>query len=720
MAGRISKAINREVVFYENADPNVKNDDGYYNNRDGKIYINAKSKNSVAHIIAHEMTHSVELADSYIDLFRTVIRRIQKTGGSISNMRNELKGRYARNGVQLSKTAQVDAEIMAEYIAKHLFTDEASITSLAAENRKGASAILRFLDNLLAKLGNTNARERIFIERARNIYVRALSETANAERAAEDNGKETRSDMKNNPADTARKGKSHPEKTAESESHEKTKTESQKPETEGEERDVESTLRQTLRLEIAENTELMQMLNDKFGASGMAALARQIEEEVRKTGAVGKFGMLFSDGGRAVEEALGVGEKQFSISKDASEENESKNLQNATEDDKIKTVGKTQDKSDASKNVEIVRVGNGVTLSYTTVDSAQWTDEMRAVEEEGKEFGCKTFFTDGEMEKRNAEGELERTIRDGTCVGDSIYINKNTEYPFEMIGRHELLHLLKRRNAEPYRALREKAIYTFYPQLFQLVIEEYASLTSRHYGESGENPEVAIEEILANLSYDMYTDNLPEYVADAEEARKVFDDFFDSYKNKELSLDSRGENKNGVKSEGNRFDGRYIDASRGGHGVVQSIPRNEGAFGKIGEVWDYGTEADVRGSQKENSGNRSEKSGDEKQYAITKDGEETGDTEAESEVPAYSLDFWDEWLEKIREYGAMEKGEKPTRELEVPKKVADDKPVSQTVRTVLEAKVTPDEALPTLEQMVLDGDFSYTVHTDKQAIKNAN
>ncbi|MBE7063545.1 MAG: hypothetical protein E7390_07160 [Ruminococcaceae bacterium] len=177
MAVRISEAINREVVFYENTDPNVKNDDGYYNSRDGKIYINAKSENAIPRIIAHEMTHSVELADSYIDLFRTVIRRIQKTGGSIQEMRNEIKTRYENNGVKLSHNAQIDVEIMAEYIAENLLTDEASIASLAKESPKSARGILHFLDFILAKLGNTNAQERVFVAKARALYAKALGET---------------------------------------------------------------------------------------------------------------------------------------------------------------------------------------------------------------------------------------------------------------------------------------------------------------------------------------------------------------------------------------------------------------------------------------------------------------------------------------------------------------------------------------------------------------
>ena len=70
-------------------------------------------------------------------------------------------------------------------------------------------------------------------------------------------------------------------------------------------------------------------------------------------------------------------------------------------------------------------------------------------------------------------------------------------------------------------------------------------------------------------------------------------------------------------------------------------------------------------------------------------------------------------------YGYIPAGERAYREVQVPKKTADDKYVSRTIRTVLEAKATPDAMIPTLERMVAKGDFSYDRYTDKQAISDA-
>ena len=78
----------------------------------------------------------------------------------------------------------------------------------------------------------------------------------------------------------------------------------------------------------------------------------------------------------------------------------------------------------------------------------------------------------------------------------------------------------------------------------------------------------------------------------------------------------------------------------------------------------------------------------------------------------------EKYNELIKTYGTIKKGEKPHRDVTVPTKTAEDKKVSQTVRTILEAEVTPDEAVPTIEKMVEDGVFSYDVYTDKEAIGN--
>ena len=86
----------------------------------------------------------------------------------------------------------------------------------------------------------------------------------------------------------------------------------------------------------------------------------------------------------------------------------------------------------------------------------------------------------------------------------------------------------------------------------------------------------------------------------------------------------------------------------------------------------------------------------------------------------FSREIPEENYEALKEkYGYIPAGERAYREVQVPKKTADDKYVSRTIRTVLEAKATTDAMVPTLERMVAKGEFSYDRYTDKQAISDA-
>ena len=71
-------------------------------------------------------------------------------------------------------------------------------------------------------------------------------------------------------------------------------------------------------------------------------------------------------------------------------------------------------------------------------------------------------------------------------------------------------------------------------------------------------------------------------------------------------------------------------------------------------------------------------------------------------------------------YGTMRKGEKAARDIQLPKKSSENEKISQTVRTVLEAKATPEEMVPDIETLALEGKYSYEVYSDKAAIADAS
>nr|DAR18681.1 MAG TPA: hypothetical protein [Bacteriophage sp.] len=73
----------------------------------------------------------------------------------------------------------------------------------------------------------------------------------------------------------------------------------------------------------------------------------------------------------------------------------------------------------------------------------------------------------------------------------------------------------------------------------------------------------------------------------------------------------------------------------------------------------------------------------------------------------------------IAQYGQMEPGERPFRDITIPRKTGENMRVSRTARTALEAEATPDELVPDIEKLVAEGEFSYEAYGDEQAKKDA-
>lgn len=177
-AQRLSNVLRRSIRFY---DGRARSDtsggaEGYYERSTDTIYVNSRSKNPVAQIIAHELTHSVELAEAYTDLSDLVFERIRQTGGDLEEMRWAKRELYERKGQRLSEE-RIDREIVAKYVENNLLTDEKSILELTRLNRRLGQKILNWINGILAKIGNANAQEQVFLTRARDAYARALRET---------------------------------------------------------------------------------------------------------------------------------------------------------------------------------------------------------------------------------------------------------------------------------------------------------------------------------------------------------------------------------------------------------------------------------------------------------------------------------------------------------------------------------------------------------------
>lgn len=174
-AERLSKITGREIRLYD-ADPS---ENGYYDRATGELYINRNSKNPLAQVVGHEMTHSIEEAGAYTDLRSVIFSQIQKQGGDLTKMRQEKAALYEKHGHTLGSEEEIDAEIVAEFVEKNLLTDEASIKAVVTQSPSLGQRILQFINDLLAKIGNKKAQERAFLTRVRGYYQKALKETGN-------------------------------------------------------------------------------------------------------------------------------------------------------------------------------------------------------------------------------------------------------------------------------------------------------------------------------------------------------------------------------------------------------------------------------------------------------------------------------------------------------------------------------------------------------------
>ena len=177
-AQRLSNLLNRPVVFYDGAQESgaFGAANGYF--ADDTIHVNSRSNNPVAQIIAHELTHSIEGADSYSRLRQYTLGYLRERGEDIDALRARKRDIYARNGVQLDDAA-IDQEIVAEFVEHYLLADEESIRRLVTRDRTLGQRILDWINRVLEWLGvsNRHTREYQLLKRARDAYARALRET---------------------------------------------------------------------------------------------------------------------------------------------------------------------------------------------------------------------------------------------------------------------------------------------------------------------------------------------------------------------------------------------------------------------------------------------------------------------------------------------------------------------------------------------------------------
>lgn len=142
--------------------------------RDGVITLNPNTTNPVRQTLIHELTHHMESSGLYSRFSDTAMRYVaENMGADVESVRRAVMADYARSGVTLDEDGTT-REIVAKFAEEKLFTDEATVRRLLAEDRNLFQRIYDWIRDALSKLTGTG--EETYLRNAEKLYAKALRE----------------------------------------------------------------------------------------------------------------------------------------------------------------------------------------------------------------------------------------------------------------------------------------------------------------------------------------------------------------------------------------------------------------------------------------------------------------------------------------------------------------------------------------------------------------
>lgn len=150
----------------------LANAEGRYAN--GVITIDPETENPVRSVLVHELTHHMENGGLYEQFAQKVMDHISgQRGVNVEGMLAGIKADYAAIGQNLTDEG-ARRELVAKYAQEHLFTDEATVKRLLAEDRNLFQRIYDWIRDGVTRL--TGSPEQRFLIEAQNLYEKALRE----------------------------------------------------------------------------------------------------------------------------------------------------------------------------------------------------------------------------------------------------------------------------------------------------------------------------------------------------------------------------------------------------------------------------------------------------------------------------------------------------------------------------------------------------------------
>ena len=143
---------------------------GSYQN--GVIALNTAATDPVRQVLVHELTHHMETSGLYSRFSDAALQFVaEDMGADVNDLRRAVMADYAASGVTLDEDGAT-REIVAKFAEEKLFTDEATVRRLLAQDRSLFQRIYDWLRDTVAKLKGTQEQRRLID--AQNLYEKAL------------------------------------------------------------------------------------------------------------------------------------------------------------------------------------------------------------------------------------------------------------------------------------------------------------------------------------------------------------------------------------------------------------------------------------------------------------------------------------------------------------------------------------------------------------------
>lgn len=169
-AEEVSEGSGRKIIFDAGVGGGQLSQDQIANAsyEDGEIHVNPNSKNPVAQILAHELTHSIE-GTAYYEQIKKLVFKYYRS--SLTEAQANVKWTYEG---QVKSIDDINSEVMAEFFEKKGITDMETLRSIVKENRSFAEKFVDWLNRIIQRI--TGTKEQRFLLKVRNQWKKALRE----------------------------------------------------------------------------------------------------------------------------------------------------------------------------------------------------------------------------------------------------------------------------------------------------------------------------------------------------------------------------------------------------------------------------------------------------------------------------------------------------------------------------------------------------------------